>query len=86
MNVQYRATLISIDGRILTEGSRVDCQSRTSRRRGRISPWQGNRELHLIPSFSRVVRNKFLSTLDFQEFDTETLAVFLDFREFKSRV
>ena len=35
MNVQYRATLISIDGRILTEGSRVDCQSRTSRRRRR---------------------------------------------------
>ena len=47
----YRAALISIDGRILTEGSRVDCQSRTSRRRGRISPWQGNRELHLIPSW-----------------------------------
>ena len=33
--MQYRATLISIDGRILTEGSRVDCQSRTSRRCGR---------------------------------------------------
>ena len=39
----YRATLIIIAGRVLTEGSRVGCQSRASRRRGRTSPWQGNR-------------------------------------------
>ena len=35
MDVQYCATLISIDGGTLTEGSWVDCQSRTSRRCGR---------------------------------------------------
>ena len=30
VNVQYRATLISIDGRIRTEGSRVDCSIQAS--------------------------------------------------------
>ena len=46
----------------------------------------GNKKFSFYSRFSRVERKNSLSTLDFREFDTETLVFSLDFWEFKLRV